>query len=474
MPTGIVAGPDGNTWFTEAGGNNVGRITPSGDITEYAIPTPGSLSRFITIGPDGNLWFTEAGGNNVGRITPSGDITEFSILTPNSEPLGITIGPDGNLWFTETAGNNIGRITTSGVITEFPIPTQLSSPFGIIAGSDGNLWFTEAEGSNIGRITPAGSITEFPTPTLTSFPAGITSGSDGNLWFTENTGNNIGRITPAGTITEYPVPTSSSAPGFITTGIDGNMWFAEIIGNNVGRINAAGVITEYSIPSPGSSTFVVAAGQDNIWFAEAGTNNIGRLELPITTKTVNQPGGSPDIQLQTGDGTSITALSATAASSLPKTDTGQMYPLGLVNFTMTAPTGSTQVVNLTFETDLLPNQVTARKYHSSVQTFSDIPGAVITETTLNGHHALKLTYSITDGGSLDDDGAENGIIVDPVGLATTASSTGTGLANTGENLWLFLAAALAFTVVPAAGIIRNRTSRQATRRTETFPTPGVR
>ena len=41
------------------------------------MPTAGSRPFGITTGPDGNLWFTEYGGDKIGRITPSGTITEF-------------------------------------------------------------------------------------------------------------------------------------------------------------------------------------------------------------------------------------------------------------------------------------------------------------------------------------------------------------------------------------------------------------
>jgi virginiamycin B lyase len=39
FPAAMVAGPDGALWFTEIHGNQIGRITTSGQITEYAIPT---------------------------------------------------------------------------------------------------------------------------------------------------------------------------------------------------------------------------------------------------------------------------------------------------------------------------------------------------------------------------------------------------------------------------------------------------
>ena len=79
-------------------------------ITEFSVPTAGSFPSGITAGPDGNLWFAESAGNKIGRITPTGAVTEFS-LPASSGLTGITAGPDGNLWFTESDGNTIGRIT---------------------------------------------------------------------------------------------------------------------------------------------------------------------------------------------------------------------------------------------------------------------------------------------------------------------------------------------------------------------------
>jgi hypothetical protein len=146
--------------------------------------TAGSDPYGITAGPDGALWFTEQQSNNIGRITTSGVITEFAILTANSESYFITAGPDGALWFTEQQGNNIGRITTAGVITEFPIPTASSLPFGITTGPDGALWFTEYDhpGANkIGRLVPPISVT---APVITANPTNQTINAGQVVTFT--------------------------------------------------------------------------------------------------------------------------------------------------------------------------------------------------------------------------------------------------------------------------------------------------
>ena len=44
-------------------------------ITEFSIPTATSGPYGIAAGPDGNLWFTEGFGNQIGRITTAGAIT---------------------------------------------------------------------------------------------------------------------------------------------------------------------------------------------------------------------------------------------------------------------------------------------------------------------------------------------------------------------------------------------------------------
>jgi virginiamycin B lyase len=101
FPFGITSGPDGDLWFAESNSAQIGRITPGGTITEF--PAPGSDPTRIAAGPDGNLWFTsELGNQKIGRITPTGTTTFFALPTPFSSPFGITAGPDGALWFTES------------------------------------------------------------------------------------------------------------------------------------------------------------------------------------------------------------------------------------------------------------------------------------------------------------------------------------------------------------------------------------
>jgi virginiamycin B lyase len=63
-------------------------------IDEFVLSDPGSAPFGITAGPDGNLWFAEFLGGQIGRSMPAGVITEF----PAGSGLRlITSGPDGAL-----------------------------------------------------------------------------------------------------------------------------------------------------------------------------------------------------------------------------------------------------------------------------------------------------------------------------------------------------------------------------------------
>jgi peptidylprolyl isomerase len=62
--------------------------------------------------------------NKIGRITPTGTITEFPVPTSKSGPLGISAGPDGNIWFTEINANKIGRINLAAITSATPASTE--------------------------------------------------------------------------------------------------------------------------------------------------------------------------------------------------------------------------------------------------------------------------------------------------------------------------------------------------------------
>ena len=258
--------------------NTFGRITPSAVVTDFPGGLFGGGPRGIAAGPDGNVWVAQAGGDGaIARVTPGGFVTEFDVgLTPG-DPWDITAGPDGNLWFVDRSPAVIGRITTEGVDHRVHRRPQLGQraqrdhrrartarsgsrrrTAGGSAGHDGRrdhgvqlgpVRLRRAHGHHHrprrralvhaerrpGRDRPHHEDRRRDRCSRTgSRPtrarSGIAKGPDGALWFTESASpGRIGRITTSGR--DHRVHRRAHrrrlAPWLIAPGPDGNMWFTE-------------------------------------------------------------------------------------------------------------------------------------------------------------------------------------------------------------------------------------------------------
>lgn len=163
----VTPGPGGNFYITlvYAGplpappptNSFVYVVSPAGSIL-HKFPLPNNSNPFgIVTGSDHNLWIAEFGANKIARMTTSGVVTQYAIPTANSGPYRITSGYDDALWFTEQTANKIGRITTAGQITEYPVPTASSGLTAIVPCTTncpphGGVWFAEQKANKIGKF----------------------------------------------------------------------------------------------------------------------------------------------------------------------------------------------------------------------------------------------------------------------------------------------------------------------------------
>ena len=262
----LVAGPDGNIWFTDQDNNAIGRETPGGMVAEFPLPTDQAGPDQIVSGPDGNLWFIESDVSQIAKITTAGKVTEFAMPSPDSSPSALTAGP-GGLWFVDSGNNEIGQIAAVGKIHEFSIDPNLTLVGGIVAGPDGNLWTPVQDDSGnslLARMTPAGKVATFSLP---DYPNDLTVGPDGNFWI--GCDGAIDRMTTGGVVTSFPIPSGDGAVN-ITGGPDGALWFDTYGSNAMGRVTTSGSVIEFDPPGLGQYDFVndLTSGPGNkIWYA---------------------------------------------------------------------------------------------------------------------------------------------------------------------------------------------------------------
>ena len=232
---------------------------PVGSLKQFKVPTANSQPRAITNGSDGNRWFTEGteftnAPPKIGRITPSGTVTEIPVDCNSCILTDIIQGPDNVLyytsndgligsynWETETFGDPIGLPNgagiagdlaihnneiwlddfntdslwryniTSGVFTQFSGP----EPGDLVVDSVGDVWFTAPLDGSIDRLDPeSGDVEVFPVEGL--IPRQITIATDGQIWFTSRFTDPeaVGRLDPdTGVVSTFPTPANAGARG---------------------------------------------------------------------------------------------------------------------------------------------------------------------------------------------------------------------------------------------------------------------
>lgn len=307
-PWNIAAGPDGALWFTELDANRIGRITTSGTITEYPVPTANAAPYGIAAGPDNAMWFTENNVSKIGRIAMDGSITEYdaprNANNDEVKPTDIGKAYDGSLWYASIG--SIGKITTDGTATRYPLPEQYSDRIvtHLTGGSQG-IWFAIPD--NGSTIQP-GAIGHVLNSAIVTYPflrgitvTGISGGPQDGIWFTSVSRSSasqpiasslLWRLAEDGSIyTPYTIATDSN-PSNIANGIGttSSLWYAGHDNNTIVhfmRALAPDVVTQLAA---GSCPRGLTTGPDNaMWFTEACSNKIGRVdgsgnltEYPIT------------------------------------------------------------------------------------------------------------------------------------------------------------------------------------------------
>lgn len=172
-PEDITLGPGGALFFTDFGRDQIGRITPAGVITQFNLPT-GRGPHQIVAGQDGNLYFTQAAGGRIARFTTSAllpgqptsgavPLIEFADnLTAASTPLGLTNDSNGDIWFTLNATNSVARfdtpiaqltaVATGGTVQVYDVNLNLIRSFTPFPGFNGPL--SVAVGDFTGNSVP--------------------------------------------------------------------------------------------------------------------------------------------------------------------------------------------------------------------------------------------------------------------------------------------------------------------------------
>ncbi|WP_157462936.1 virginiamycin B lyase family protein [Curvibacter gracilis] len=467
LPQEIVAGPDGQMWFTQRQlvGSTTSVVQLGLDGTTrgtYQTAAWAAVPSRLGAGTDGNIWVTVWDGEAI-RVAPDGTQARFSapasVVGYAGWATGITPGPDGQMWMVLQGG--VARIAPDGSMAAYPIAS--SSYFGlngsIVTGPDGQLWIADGGTARIIRLDPkTGNSQSYPLPDPSSYPAGLTAGPDGQVWFTVPTAQQIGRIHPVdGSLQFFTPPTY--APASITVGPDGNLWYvtAQYNGQNVvGRITPQGRITEYPVLKGSKGSSITAGPDGKLWLTEelidpvaggVSTGNIVTFALPArVTGLATGPGGTvtPASQdLRMGVSATLT-LSPDTGYLVDTVEADRCGPLGLSEpgTVSTGVLSSDCTVSARFTAPQC-SASPARGFAGAPASLLcsglpavgalDIPGATCSDT-VDGQATCLGTIGQTDGSGSARDALGHAValpaLLSPVAPAVCQARPAAGFANT--------------------------------------------
>jgi virginiamycin B lyase len=391
-------------WFTEYGGNKIGRLNYiTGEIFEIKLPSGSRPWGIAFEKARKEIWFTMAGAHAIGIIKDygAGGVQKIPVISDSygEGPRGIAIQEYVNgtdypyIWFTLYSANRIGRIDPyySGKITYWPLDSD-SGPQSIIFAPDTGVWFTAYMGKYIGNLNPAtGEIKKW---SLSFGPWDLTTDSFGNIWFTIPDDDKIGKLNPySGELTLYAVPTSGSKPYGITVDSQGYVWFTEHGQNRIGRFSPDDLtFTEFARSASGAPWGLATSPDNKIWFTDDAVNKICRLDpsMVLATTTVTS------ISTASKTTTTITPAVVTQASATATTilnDVATTLTTGAASTTTTYGFTETVKVLQTSSTSTVINYTTETIIVLGTST-SYSPTTVAT-TTQTSTETLWVTSTIT-------------------------------------------------------------------------------
>jgi streptogramin lyase len=285
QPRAITNGSDGNRWFTEGteftgAPAKIGRITPTGAVTEFPVECNGCIITDIAQGLGDTLYFTsnDASLGSISTAEGSSGQQLASVPLPNSSALGGNLAVHGDdVWITDFNNDSLWRYNiTSGQFTQFPVP----EPADVAVDSLGRVWFTAPLDGAIDRLDPA-------TRAVTSTDAGglipreLAVATDGQVWFTARfTPQGVGRLNPnidPQVVTTFPL--TNVGPEGIAASPDGSMWFTQTTKGNIASINNAGVITEAKTVKGSEPFGITVALNGDPWYTMMSANKIATVQL---------------------------------------------------------------------------------------------------------------------------------------------------------------------------------------------------
>lgn len=266
--TSIAVGSDGALWY-DASGGVIRRFTVDGSYSDITLPRP-EFAADVIAGNDGNIWFTEYGNHRFGGYEAIANldinshvITEFRKTLPNHNDHFDLLFEDSNgSFYASDDFDDIWRLKPDGTWSKFSI--GLGPP--LKPGDPRRLYFAGATDASTWSFSSHKVTTLGLPPDTSGFPAyAALIGPDLNYWFWSGATasvyiNRVLSVAPA----SATISVGQSQPFAITETKCNCVWSAESSNPSIATVSgvSGGRFTVTAVDS-GSATVTVADKKQN-------------------------------------------------------------------------------------------------------------------------------------------------------------------------------------------------------------------
>jgi streptogramin lyase len=303
LPIGVAVTGTNPTqvWIADYGLNQVTRVvfTSTANYAQTAYPiTTTTNSGPYRIAVHGNdVWFTERGGNRVGRLNAvTGQIDEFYAhgLSPNAGLSDIKVAPDNTVWIGGQTAQRLIQLTvnSSSVYTFMEYadtnrPNFVVAPAFLAIGENSQIWLTAPAVNDhpIAKFTPSTQAFVWPTLPIGSQPEDVVA-VGGYAWTADRLRNTIDQVqygtfslvNSFGPITS-PMEIAAESPNiFWTSEDDGQGAIARFVYTSVVSFQ----VSSRALPVPGLQLAGLDVAPDRgVWVAAYSPV---RVYLPIVLR----------------------------------------------------------------------------------------------------------------------------------------------------------------------------------------------
>ncbi len=149
---GNIVGHNGDEWFTSfVFPGPIARVTKDGKLSKFYPPTKGKPQRLL-VDENNIVWFSERGGNKLGRFDPQTEsFKEFDLPGPAASPYAIGMDRNKMIWYASHEQDTIGRFDPkTGEVIEYPYPHSEISMREFFMDSQGRMWYASSVNNKVG------------------------------------------------------------------------------------------------------------------------------------------------------------------------------------------------------------------------------------------------------------------------------------------------------------------------------------